>query len=128
MRWMLLKDLQILRRSKLLVALLVIYPIAIATLMGFALSSGPEKPHVAFLNQVPENRGTIRLGDQKLDAVEVGQQVSAQERLGVAASLAVRGDGLPERGEHEVQRARRRVQEAHDGIGQTGGLTEATLQ
>src|SRR4051794_38321713 len=66
MRWMLLKDLQILRRSKLLVALLVIYPIAIATLMGFALSSGPDKPRVAFLNQVPENRGTIRIGGEKI--------------------------------------------------------------
>ena len=53
MRWMLLKDLQILWRSKLLLGLLIVYPIAIATLMGFALSSGPEKPRVAFLNQVP---------------------------------------------------------------------------
>ena len=66
MRWMFLKDLQILRRSKLLVALLVVYPIAIATLMGFALSSGPDKPRVAFLNQVPENRGTIRIGSEKI--------------------------------------------------------------
>jgi ABC-2 type transport system permease protein len=67
MRWLLIKDLQILWRSKLLLALLIVYPIAIATLMGFALSSGPKKPRVAFLNQVPENRGTIRLGNQKLD-------------------------------------------------------------
>jgi len=67
MRWLLLKDLQILWRSKLLLGLLIVYPIAIATLMGFALSSGPEKPRVAFLNEVPENRGTIRLGSQKLD-------------------------------------------------------------
>ena len=67
MRWLLLKDLQILRRSKLLVGLLIVYPIAIATLMGFALSSGPDKPRVAFLNQVPENRGTIRLGNDKID-------------------------------------------------------------
>jgi len=67
LRWLLLKDLQILWRSKLLLGLLIVYPIAIATLMGFALSSGPEKPRVAFLNQVPENRSTIRLGDQKLD-------------------------------------------------------------
>ena len=66
MRWMLLKDLQILRRSKLLVGLLIVYPIAIATLMGFALSSGPDKPRVAFLNQVPENRGTIRIGSEKI--------------------------------------------------------------
>ncbi len=67
MRWLLLKDLQILRRSKLLVGLLIVYPIAIATLMGFALSSGPDKPRVAFLNQVPENRSTIRLGKDEIN-------------------------------------------------------------
>ena len=43
-RWLLLKDLQILRRSPLLVALLVLYPIVIAVLIGFALSRGPDKP------------------------------------------------------------------------------------
>jgi ABC-2 type transport system permease protein len=67
MRWLLLKDLQILRRSKLLVGLLIVYPIAIATLMGFALSSGPDKPRVAFLDQVPENRSTIRLGKDEIN-------------------------------------------------------------
>jgi ABC-2 type transport system permease protein len=66
-RWLLLKDLQILRRSKLLVGLLIVYPIAIATLMGFALSSGPDKPRVAFLDQVPSNRETIRLGSEKIN-------------------------------------------------------------
>ena len=60
MRWILVKDVQILRRSKLLVGLLIVYPIAIATLMGFALSSSPEKPRVAYLNQVPPNRATIK--------------------------------------------------------------------
>lgn len=44
MRWLLLKDLRILRRSPLLVALLVLYPIVIAVLIGFALSRGPDKP------------------------------------------------------------------------------------
>ena len=53
MRWLLLKDLQILRRSPLLTALLVIYPIVLAVLIGFAISRGPEKPRVAFLNQIP---------------------------------------------------------------------------
>jgi ABC-type transport system involved in cytochrome c biogenesis permease component len=53
MRWLLLKDLQILRRSPLVSALLVLYPIAIAVLIGFALSRGPEKPRVAFYNEIP---------------------------------------------------------------------------
>ena len=54
MRWLFVKDLQILRRSPLLTSLLVIYPIAIAVLIGFALSRGPAKPQVAFLNEIPE--------------------------------------------------------------------------
>jgi ABC-2 type transport system permease protein len=48
MRWLLVKDLQILRRSPLLVGLLVVYPVAIALMIGFALSSPPGKPKVAF--------------------------------------------------------------------------------
>ncbi|CAN5126366.1 hypothetical protein BH20ACT16_BH20ACT16_06170 [soil metagenome] len=67
MRWMLLKDLQILQRSKLLVGLLIIYPVAIALLIGFALSSGPEKPRLAFLNQIPEAQTTINFGGEKID-------------------------------------------------------------
>ncbi|HXD67723.1 MAG TPA: hypothetical protein VNV17_24065, partial [Solirubrobacteraceae bacterium] len=59
MRWLLIKDLQILRRSPLLVGLLVVYPIAIALMIGFALSSPPSKPTVAFYNEVPKNHGTI---------------------------------------------------------------------
>ncbi|HEY1567278.1 MAG TPA: ABC transporter permease [Solirubrobacteraceae bacterium] len=67
MRWLLIKDLQILRRSPLLVGLLIVYPIAIALMIGFALSSPPGKPTVAFYNQVPKNQGTISLGSQKID-------------------------------------------------------------
>ncbi|HEY2319019.1 MAG TPA: ABC transporter permease, partial [Solirubrobacteraceae bacterium] len=67
MRWLLVKDLQILRRSPLLVGLLVVYPIAIALMIGFALSSPPGKPTVAFYNEVPKGEGTISLGAQKLD-------------------------------------------------------------
>jgi ABC-2 type transport system permease protein len=84
MRWLLLKDLQILWRSKLLLGLLIFYPVAIATLMGFALSSGPEKPRVAFLNQIPPNRDTIRLGDKKIDADTYTDQLfTAIERVDV---------------------------------------------
>jgi ABC-type multidrug transport system permease subunit len=67
MRWLLVKDLQILRRSPLLVGLLIVYPIAIALMIGFALSSPPSKPKVAFYNEVPKGQGTISLGTQKLD-------------------------------------------------------------
>jgi hypothetical protein len=64
---MLLKDLQILRRSKLLVGLLIVYPVAIALLIGFALSSGPDKPSLAFLSKIPPSQQKIRLGGQTID-------------------------------------------------------------
>ena len=53
MRWLLLKDLQILRRSPLLTGLLVVYPVLIAVLIGVALSEGPDEPRIAFLNEIP---------------------------------------------------------------------------
>jgi ABC-type multidrug transport system permease subunit len=75
MRWLLLKDLQILRRSPLLVALLVLYPIVIAVLIGFALSRGPDKPEVAFYNGVPPSANDIELGSRRVDLSEQSQQL-----------------------------------------------------
>ena len=75
MRWLLLKDLQILRRSPLLVALLILYPIIIAVLIGFAISRGPEKPRVAFLNQVPPAARVLELNGQKIDISQYGKQI-----------------------------------------------------
>src|SRR5689334_16058709 len=70
MRWLLLKDLQILRRSPLQAALLVAYPVLIAVLVGFAISRGPEKTRVAFLNEVPAN-SRISVGGQELPRANV---------------------------------------------------------
>src|SRR5918996_2113497 len=70
MRWLLLKDLQILRRSPLLVALLVIYPIVIAVLFGLALSGGPDKPRVAFANLIPPGESEFSVGGRTLDAAD----------------------------------------------------------
>jgi ABC-2 type transport system permease protein len=67
MGWLLLKDLRILRRSPLLVGLLVLYPVVIATLIGFALLRGPEKPQVAFVNLVPDSALQIELGGEEID-------------------------------------------------------------
>jgi hypothetical protein len=75
MRWLLLKDVQILRRSPLLVALLIVYPIVIALLIGFALSRGPQKPRVAFLNQVPASASKINLGGQSIDVTKYTNQL-----------------------------------------------------
>ena len=68
MRWLLLKDLRILRRSPLLLALLVAYPVLVALLVGVGLSSGPSKPRVAFVNLVPPAEDTIEVGGRRLDA------------------------------------------------------------
>ena len=70
MRWLLLKDLQILRRSPLLVALLVIYPVVIAVLFGLALSGGPDKPKVAFANLVPSGDNEFKVGGRTLDVTD----------------------------------------------------------
>jgi len=70
MRWLLLKDLRILRRSPLLVALLVIYPILIALLIGSALSRGPDKPTIALVNQIPKQQRSFDVAGSKLNADE----------------------------------------------------------
>jgi ABC-type transport system involved in multi-copper enzyme maturation permease subunit len=75
MRWLLLKDLQILRRSPLLVSLLVLYPVALSLLVGFGVSRGPEKPKVAFANLVPADQTTFNLGGQKLDAASYADKL-----------------------------------------------------
>ena len=60
MRWLLLKDLRILRRSPLLVALLVLYPLLVALLVGAALVVGPVQAE----GRVREPRAAGRGADQ----------------------------------------------------------------
>jgi ABC-2 type transport system permease protein len=74
MRWLLLKDLQILRRSPLQAALLIVYPVLIALLVGFAISREPGKPRVAFLNEVPAG-ARVSVGGAQLRAVGVDDRV-----------------------------------------------------
>jgi len=74
-RWLLLKDLQILRRSPLLVGLLVVYPVLIAVLIGFALSKGPDKPRVAFVNLVPPEKNDFTIGGERLDLSQYSDQL-----------------------------------------------------
>jgi ABC-type Na+ efflux pump permease subunit len=78
MRWLLLKDLQILRRSPLTVAVLLAYPVVVALLIGFALSRGPDKPTIAVLNQVPRDQ-QLEVGNQKLSTV-FGSDLSKRVR------------------------------------------------
>jgi len=67
-RWLFRKDLQLLRRSPLVTALLVLYPIALAVLIGLALSAGPSDPRVAFLNEIPEG-DDVSIGGSEVDPV-----------------------------------------------------------
>jgi ABC-2 family transporter protein len=75
MRWLLLKDLQILRRSPLLVGLLLVYPVAIALMIGFAISSPPGKPKVAFYSAVPPGKGRLRFGNQAINISQYANQL-----------------------------------------------------
>jgi ABC-2 family transporter protein len=75
MRWLLVKDLQILKRSPLLVALLVVYPVAIALMIGFALSSPPGKPTVALYDAVPIGKGEVSLGNQHINISRYASQL-----------------------------------------------------
>ena len=75
MRHLLVKDLRILGRSPVLVGLLVLYPIVIAVLIGFALSRGPEKPEVAFYNGLAGSPAIVELGGERIDLAAEGQRV-----------------------------------------------------
>jgi ABC-type multidrug transport system permease subunit len=86
MRWLLLKDLQILRRSPLTVAVLIVYPVLVALLIGFALSRSPDKPTIAVLNQVPRDE-QVQIGNEKLNTV-FGGELSKRVRTVDVASRA----------------------------------------
>jgi ABC-type multidrug transport system permease subunit len=77
MRWLLRKDLLILARSRLLVALLVVYPVAIALLIGFAISRGPSKPRVAILDQTPPGE-TVQVGSERVAVDQYARQLFDQ--------------------------------------------------
>jgi ABC-type multidrug transport system permease subunit len=69
------KDLRILRRSPLLVSLLVVYPVVIAVLIGLALSKGPDKPRVAILNQLPQQSEGIQIAGTTVDPADYANEL-----------------------------------------------------
>jgi ABC-2 type transport system permease protein len=71
------KDLLILRRSRLLIALLIIYPVVIALLIGFAISRSPSRPRVAIVDQTPPGQ-TVKLGNQRVAVSEYAKQLFSQ--------------------------------------------------
>ncbi len=76
-RFLLGKDLRILRRSPLLVSLLVIYPVVIAVLIGLALSKGPDKPRVAILNQLPQQSGEVAIAGTTVNPSDYASKLFA---------------------------------------------------
>ncbi|HEY4427263.1 MAG TPA: ABC transporter permease [Solirubrobacteraceae bacterium] len=77
MRWLLRKDLVILGRSRLLLALLVIYPVAVALLIGLALSRGPSRPRVAIVNETAPGE-TLQVGSERVSVGQYAQQLFSQ--------------------------------------------------
>jgi ABC-type Na+ efflux pump permease subunit len=71
------KDLLILRRSRLLLALLVVYPVAIALLIGFAISRSPSRPRVAIVDETPPGE-TLQVGEQRVPVSQYTQQLFNQ--------------------------------------------------
>ncbi len=63
---MLKKDLLILARSRVMVGVLIVYPIAVALLIGLAISRAPSKPRVAIVNLSPPS-ATVELGGTRLN-------------------------------------------------------------
>jgi ABC-2 type transport system permease protein len=91
MRWLLHKDLVILSRSRLLVALLVVYPIAIALLIGFAISRSPSRARVAIVDETPAGE-TVKVGSERVSvsryADELFNQVSSVRTATRAQAVA----------------------------------------
>jgi len=76
-RWLLRKDLLILRRSRLLVALLVLYPVAIALLIGLAISRSPSRPRVAIVDETPPGQ-TVQVGSERVEVSQYTQHLFSQ--------------------------------------------------
>ena len=77
MRWLLRKDLLILGRSRLLLVLLIVYPVVIAVLIGVALSRGPSRARVAIADETPPGE-VIHLGGQKLEVDRYANELLSQ--------------------------------------------------
>jgi ABC-type transport system involved in cytochrome c biogenesis permease component len=92
-RWLLAKDLRILQRSPVLLGTLVIYPIVIALLIGFAISSPPGRPRVAVYSGVQAGHGTIAFGSQRVSLFKYAKQLySSIEPLPADSPQQARAD------------------------------------
>jgi ABC-2 type transport system permease protein len=89
------KDVLILRRSPLLVGVLIVYPVVIALMIGFAVSSPPGKPTVAIYSGVKRGHGKLSFGSEKINVGRYANELYASvhplfEPSPAAAIAAVR--------------------------------------
>ncbi|MGH2865499.1 MAG: ABC transporter permease [Solirubrobacteraceae bacterium] len=139
MRWLLRKDLLILARSRLLLAVLVIYPVAIALLIGLAISRSPARPHVAILDESAPGEtlqvggGRVAVGRyarqlfSQVQAVNVSTraQAVAKVRSGAVIAAVVIPADLAARLASDEQQARLEV--IYDGDALEQSLVQSTL-
>jgi ABC-2 type transport system permease protein len=59
----------------LLVGLLIVYPVVLALMIGFAISSPPGKPKVAFYSGVAPGQGRISFGSQQINISNYASQL-----------------------------------------------------
>jgi hypothetical protein len=81
------KDLLILRRSRLLVGVLIVYPIAIALLIGLAISRAPARPKVAIVDETPPGQ-TVQVGSRRVLIGQYADQLFSQVQAVHASSRA----------------------------------------
>lgn len=81
------KDLLILRRSRLLVGILIVYPVAIALLIGLAISRAPAKPKIAVVDETAPGQ-TIQVGGEPVLVSRYVEQLFTQVEPVPAASRA----------------------------------------
>jgi ABC-type multidrug transport system permease subunit len=89
-RWLLRKDVLILRRSRLLIALLIVYPVAIALLLGLAISRSPSRPRVAIVNETAPGE-TIKIASQRVAVGAYARQLFHQVQ---AVEVTTRGQAI----------------------------------
>jgi ABC-2 type transport system permease protein len=71
------KDLLILGRSRLLLVVLIAYPIAIALLIGLAISRSPGKQRVAIVDETPPGQ-TIQVGGERVEVSKYTEKLFSQ--------------------------------------------------
>src|ERR1700730_623806 len=77
MRGVLGKGLLILRGARVVLALLIVYPVVIALLIGLAISRSPGRPRVAIVNETPAGV-TVKVGSERVPVGQYADQVFRQ--------------------------------------------------